>query len=191
MASTAAPFGLRPAYSPSGTIRPVAMTILTGYSSNIFQFSPVAIAGDGTITLAAAASPAVGAFMGVEWTDTDGRRRVSNKWTASTSATDIVCYVTTDPYIVYEIQGDGTGTAVQVTNIGNQYDWTANGTSNGNTTTGLSTVGLAVSTVSTSGNNGLRLLGLAPYPDNAWGDAYATLQVQISEHQFVATIAAF
>lgn len=192
MPSTSGPFGLRPSYHPSGQIRAKAMTIASAYSSNIFQGSPVAIHTDGTIILAAAGSSAVGSFKGVEYTDTDGRRRVSNKWPASTSATQIVAYVYVDPAIVYEVQGDGTGTAPQVTNIGNHYDWTTNGSSNGNTTTGLSSVGAAVSTLVTgSGTAGLRVVGLAPNPDNAWGDTYPNLLVEIAEHQTVAVVNAF
>ena len=45
----------------------------------------------------------VGAFDGVEWTDTTGRRRVSNYWPASTAGTAIVAYFYNDPLIVYEI----------------------------------------------------------------------------------------
>ena len=38
-------------------------------------------------------------------------------------------------------------------------------------------------------NNGLQIVGLRPGPDNAWGDAYTTVNVRISEHQFVADVA--
>ena len=121
--------------------------------------------------------------MGVEFTDSDGRRRVSNKWTASTSATDIVAYVTLDPTIVYEIQSDA---AIAVTDIGKQYDFTA---ASGSTVTGLSTQMLGVSTAAS--NAGLRLIGITPGPDNAFGDTYVICQVQISEHQNVADVAAY
>ena len=124
--------------------------------------------------------------MGVEFTDTDGRRRVSNKWTASTSATDIVAYVTTDPAIVYEIQGSSS---LNITNIGNQSDF-ANVTA-GSTTTGLSQAEFDVAGIQTSGNRVLRIVNLAPDVGNAWGDAYTIVQVQISLHQFVTDKAAF
>jgi len=29
---------------------------------------------------------------------------------------------------------------------------------------------------------------LAPYADNAWGDAYTVVQVQVSRSQYVATV---
>ena len=188
MSSTSAPFGLRPVYSPSGTVRPVAMSILTGYASNILQNQPVKIVpsstGEGTIAVAAAGDRFIGTFQGVEFTDSDGRRRVSNKWTASTAATDIVAYVTLDPTIVYEIQSDA---ALAVTDIGKQYDFTTAGT--GSTVTGLSAMMLGVSTA--AANAGLRLLGITPGPDNNWGDTYVIAQVQISEHQNVADVAAY
>ena len=186
MSTTSAPFGLRPAFHPSGILRPVAMSIGTGYNANILQFQPVKIGASGTIVAAAATEAAiVGTFMGVEFTDTDGRRRVSNKWTASTAATDIVAYVTTDPAIVYEIQANSS---VNITDIGSQADF-ANVTA-GNTTVGLSQAELDAASLTSSGNEILRVVNLAPDVGNAWGDAYTIVQVQISEHQFVADKAA-
>ncbi len=187
MSSTSAPFGLRPVYSPSGVVRPTAYTITSGYATTIYQNQPVKIVpsstGEGTIAAAAVNDRFIGTFQGVEFTDSDGRRRVSNKWTASTSATDIVCYVTLDPSIVYEIQSNA---ALAVSDIGKQYDFTA---ASGNTTTGLSSQMLDVA--SAASNAAFRLIGITPGPDNNWGDTYVIAQVQISEHQNVADVAAY
>lgn len=187
MSATTQAFGLRPAYSPSGVIRPTAYTILTGYASNILQFQPVKIiptsTGEGTIAAADVTDRFIGTFMGVEFTDSDGRRRVSNKWTASTAGQDIVAYVTLDPTIVYEIQSDAP---IAVTDIGKQYNFTA---ASGSTVTGLSTQMLGVSTA--AANAGLRLIGITPGPDNAFGDNFVICQVQISKHQNVADVAAY
>jgi hypothetical protein len=185
MPSTSAAFGLRPAFHPSGVVRPVAMTIESGYNANILQFQPVLISSTGNIQAAGASTPFVGSFMGVEFTDTDGRRRVSNKWTAGTSATDIIAYVTTDPAIVYEIQSDATLT---IADIGSQMDFDS--VTAGSTTTGLSAAMLDVASKTTSGNALCRVVNLQPDVNNAWGDAYVVVQVQISEHQFVADRAA-
>lgn len=190
MSSTNAPFGLRPAFHPSGTIRPVAGTITTGYNANIFMNAPVGIIADGSIALAAAGGVAVagacGAFQGVEYNPTaTGPRVVSNMWPANTAAVQIVAYFTQDPYITYEIQANATLTQAA---IGQQFDWSANNTNSGNTITGLSNVTLDVA--SSAANAGLRVIGLTPGPDNAWGDTFPVVQVQLSEHQFVATIAA-
>ena len=160
------------------------MTILTAYAANILQNQPVKIGTNGTVEAAAIGDSFIGTFSGVEFTDTDGRRRVSNKWTASTSATDIIAYVTLDPTMVYEIQSNA---ALAVSNIGEQYDFTA--ISAGSTTTGLSQLMLDVS--SSAANASLRLIGITPGPDNNWGDTYVIAQVQISEHQNVAKIAAY
>jgi len=184
MAASSTPFGLRPDYSPSGVVRPTAYTCLTGYASNIFQNQPVKIGTNGTLEAAAVGNRFIGTFQGVEFTDTDGRRRVSNKWTASTAATDIVAYATLDPSIVYEIQADAT---LAVTDIGSQYDFTT--ITAGNSTTGLSAMMLGVST--TAANASMRLIGLTPGPDNAFGDAFPIVQVQISEHQNVADVAGY
>jgi hypothetical protein len=185
MPSTSAAFGLRPAFHPSGVVRPVAMTIESGYNANILQFQPVLISSTGNIQAAGASTPFVGSFMGVEFTDTDGRRRVSNKWTAGTSATDIIAYVTTDPAIVYEIQSDAT---LSIADIGSQMDFDS--VTAGSTTTGLSAAMLDVATKTTSGNALCRVVNLQPDVNNAWGDAFVVVQVQISEHQFVADRAA-
>ena len=184
-----APFGLRPAYSPSGVIRPTAFTIANGYAANIFQNQPVRIAPttgagetEGTLVASAVGAAFIGTFQGVEFTDSDGRRRVSNKWTASQYGTDIVAYSTLDPTIVYEVQSNA---ALVVADIGKQYDLS---TIAGNTTTGLSSQALDVA--SAASNASVRLIGITPGPDNAWGDTYVVAQVQISEHQFIADKAA-
>lgn len=188
MSSTASPFGLRPAYHPSGVVRNQAGTIATGYAANIFQHSPVQVVAAGSLELAAAGARALGVFLGVEWTDSDGRRRVSNKWTASTAATDIVAYFTRDQNIVYEIQ---SGATLAQADNGSQADWSTNNTSSGNTTTGLSNISLNTATLTNSGAAGLRIIGLAPDMDNAWGDTYVNVFVQISEHQDVADQVAY
>lgn len=190
MTTTAQPFGLRPSSHPSGVIRPVAYTIASGYAANIFQNQPVRIAPatsggqtEGTIVAAATGEAFIGSFQGVEFTDSDGRYRVSNKWTASTSATTITAYVTVDPMIVYQVQ---TNANVTVTDIGKQYDF-ANTTA-GNSTTGLSTAALDVA--SAAANASVRLVGLSDAVQDNADDAYLTVEVQISEHQFVADKAA-
>lgn len=182
MSSTSAPFGLQPAYSPSGVIRPTAYSILTGYATTIYANQPVKIGTDGTIQAAAVGDRFIGTFMGVHYIDAGGRPQYSNKWTASTAGTDIVAYVTVDPTIVYNIQSNA---ALNVEDIGEQFDFTA---ASGNTA-GISTQMLDVA--STAANASLRLIGITPGPDNAFGDTYVIAQVQISEHQNVADVAAY
>lgn len=179
MSSVASPFGMKPAWSPSGIVRvfnPGA--IESGYNTAIFQNGPVAVDANGFLTAAAPNTRILGTFQGVEYTDVLGRRVVSNQWVANTVATDIIAYYTEDPNMVYEIQANATLTRAA---IGQQYDWTALA---GNTTTGLSSVALDVA--SAAANAGVRVVGLNPGPDNAWGDLFPVVQVQVSEHQYVA-----
>lgn len=180
MSSTSQPFGLRAVYSPSGVVRPTAYSIATGYATTIYTNQPVKLV-DGQLEAAAVNDRFIGTFSGVEWTDSDGRRRISNKWTASTAGTEIVAYATLDPSIVYEIQSNA---AMDATTIGAQYDFTA---ASGSTTTGLSTQMLDVASI--ANNAAFRVIGITPGPNNAWGDTYVTVQVQISEHQNVADVA--
>ena len=58
----------------------------------------------------------------------------------------------------------------------------------GSTTTGLSQCTMSASLSGTSTYGQLRILDIAPYPGNAWGDAYPILRVSVANSQFVATI---
>jgi len=186
MSTVSQPFGLRPSYSSSGVVRPTAYAIASGYGVNILQNQPVKIGTDGNLQAAAIGERFVGSFQGVEFTDSDGRRRVSNKWTASAVASDIIAYVTLDPTVVYEIQGSAS---LAVTDIGKQADFTA--ISAGSTVTGLSALMLDAATLTDTGNASLRIIDIAPGPDNAFGDPFTVVQVQIAEHQNVADRAAY
>ena len=186
MSSTNAPFGLREAFSPSGTLREMSGTIASGYASDLYTGQPVKMGTDGTLQAAAAGDAFIGNFAGVEYLPTGAQRPVvSPSWPANTGATQIVAYYTMDPYMVYEIQANGS---VAQTNIGNQYNFGGAASSNG---LGYSTAYLDTATGTTSGNAQMRVIGIANGIDNAAGDAYTVVQVQISKHQYVATINAF
>lgn len=187
MSTVYAPFGFQPVYHASGFVRPAAFTLADNAAVTLLLNQPVKITTDGVINPAAAGDSFVGTFQGVEFTDGDGRRRVSNKFLANTPATDVTAYITIDPTIVYQIQANGS---VNVTNIGNQFDF--GGASAGSTTVGISQAYLDTASVVTSGGTAqMRVIGITPGPDNNWGDAYTIVQVQISEHQNVATINAY
>lgn len=181
--TVSAPFGLQPVYHSSGFVRPQAMTMTTNYGTNILQYQPVKIVA-GVVVPAAIGDAFVGTFMGCEFTDSDGRRRVSNKWVGGNVGSDITAYVTLDPQIVYQIQSNA---AVAVDNIGEQFNTTT--ITAGSLTTGLSALMLDVASSTT--NAQMRLIGITPGPDNNWGDTYVICQVEISKHQNVATIAAY
>jgi len=181
MSNVASPFGLKPAFHPSGVIRQLQSTIVSGHPTDIFQFSPVAILASGALGTVAPGNPIIGSFMGVEWTGVDGRRRVSNRWEANTVGTEIVAYYTEDQTMIYEIQANGS---VALASVGAQFDFSALG---GNAVTGLSNVSL-----DTAGGAGTdcRVIGVNPAPDNIFGDAFTIVQVQLSDHQYTAVRAA-
>lgn len=191
-----APFGLRPAYKEGGTpvSTQVVGTILSTYATTIYQYSPVKIGADGTLQLAADGDAFVGSFAGCEYQQSGSPqlpRVVSNFWPAGTTATDIVAYYTRDPYITYEIQANGP---VVQTNVGNQADLTAS--TGGSTTTGNSAAALdAASLTGGAEAKQVRVVGFSDEIDNNILDSatnlYTIVQVQISDHQYVATRNAF
>jgi hypothetical protein len=79
---------------------------------------------------------------------------------------------------------------VNISNIGNQYNFGS--ITAGSTVVGLSQAVLDTASVVASGSTAqMRVIGITPGPDNDWGDAFTIVQVQISEHQDVATINAY
>ena len=196
MSASSAPFGLRPAFHPSGLDRAQALAggIPSAFNTDIFKGQPVryqttAIGGTlGTITPATTSGAWVGAFAGVQWTDTTGRARVSNYWPANTAYTAGTCvaYFYNDQNIVYEIQASGS---MAQTTIGNEFNFAS--VTSGSTTTGLSACTLDHTSAVGSGVQGqMRVVDLAPYVDNAWGDAYTIVRVVCANSQFFGAVTA-
>ena len=213
MATTFKPFGLKPAYHPSGLDRAtpfvgtntfIAGTTYTApYSLSsgqaFYQYQPVALTASNQLTIAAAdTTPVFGVFDGVEFTDSQGRRSVA-KWASKATldaSTDIVFWIFSDPELVYEAQVNGSaGTG----SIGQQYNFsgatgytTADGISIGNGGAGFSTTALASTAVANGSQGQVRVVGLGrevAYPageTNQWGDAYTIVQVKIANNSFVA-----
>ena len=185
MTAVLAPFGFQPDnhISGYGTRGESAYPggISSGYASDIYKGQPVLLTTAGVLNPVTANNvDFIGVFAGVEYTDSDGKRRVSDKWLASTAATDIVAYVVDDPGVIFEVQGDGSyaqtavGDQVNITNFSNQIG-----------STGLSAA--TVGTVVGAGVQGQwRILGVSTRVDNAWGDAYTIVRVMNARHQYVA-----
>ena len=184
MSATSAPFGLRPAFHPTGLDRAQALAnvIESGYAANILKGQAVKLtAAAGYIVVASAGDPLFGVFDGVEWTDTTGRRRVSNYWPTGTAyqSGSLIAYVWTDPQVVYEIQATGS---IAQTAIGAEFD-ISNATV-GSSTTGLSQCTMDTTAASANNSKQLRVVNIAPYPGTDWGDAFTIVRVQIAEHQY-------
>ena len=183
MSATNAPFGMRPAFHPSGLDRAQALAngIVSAYANNILKGQPVKYVTGGVIEEVTGTEAFVGSFDGVEWTDTTGRRRVSNYWPAGTAyqTGSCVAYFYNDPNIVYEIQADG---AVAQSAIGDEANFT--NLTAGSTTTGLSQCTMNSSLAGANNVGQVRIVDLAPYPGNDWGDAFTIVRVTVAEHQF-------
>lgn len=192
MSSVNAAFGLRPSFHPSGTIHPAVGTITSATAANVFMNQPVRIdptTGDILpATGADATATFVGVMQGVEYTNAQGRRTVSNWWPTGTVSQDTdggnILYYTQDPWIIYEIQANGS---VARTSLGAMGSFTV---ASGSTGTGLSTQTLDIATLADALDQ-LQIIGITKGPDNDWGDLFTVVQVQISRHQLIGPRIAF
>jgi len=192
MASTSNGFGLIPRYDEKGYVRPRAYVngIQSGYATALYKYQPVTISG-GYLIAATTAADWLGVFAGWEGIDSTGRYILSDTWLAgqtwsSANPNDypMRAYVWDDPYMIFDIQANGS---VAATAVGVQADFVNPG--NGNATTGLSTAQMN-STLKTTGQQGqLRIieLSMGPLPSdvNVWGDAYTIVHVQNARHLYV------
>ncbi|MFZ5784014.1 MAG: hypothetical protein ACOY4R_27765 [Pseudomonadota bacterium] len=181
MSATAAPFGLQPVFHPSGEIRLSSRVdgVLSTYGTSIFTGTPIKNDTNGTLipTTTAAANPTIGVFMGCQFSS-GGRRFVLPYWPASQAydAGSCVVQYTEDPQTIYAGQGTGSYAATAVGEGVNLQD-----ASQGSTYTGLSTQSLSAATGATAAT--FTIVGLAEYPNNAWGDAYTIVNVKIQTYQ--------
>ena len=215
MSTVFQPFGMKPAYHPSGLDRSMQFVgtnsfqaatdntynapygLTTGQA--FYQYQPVGINSSGQLVpaaTAAATSRMFGVFDGVEFTDSQGRRSVA-KWASKATldaSTQIIFWVFNDPALIYEAQVNGS---VLTTAIGQEYNFDATnnptvGYSIGNGGAGFSQTALAATSVALGAQGQVKVVGLGrevAYPSgntNAWGDAYTIVQVQIANSQIVA-----
>lgn len=196
MSAILTPQGMVPIFHPSGQTRPVMLNnaIDTAVTQTIYKGTPVQLTTAGLIvpltdpTWDAAADDIIGVFDGIEYTDTNGQRKVANHWFGPTtlfSPADMLVYVWIDEKIVYEIQANGS---VAQTALGDQFNFAtgANAPDAGNNTTGLSSAALAATPVGAGVQGYVRCINLGRAVNNAWGDAFTILQVQIAAHEYIA-----
>ena len=117
MANTDAAFGLK-AIGKVGQNRDnqgLSEYSIAASASAIYQWDPVEMAATGTITVAAATDTLLGSLNGVFYTDASTSKPTwANHLNASNTATDIVGFVSDDPYERFEIQSDGATAAADV-----------------------------------------------------------------------------
>ena len=178
MANANVAFGFKPVgkHGSSPATQGTSQYFIASDASAIFQGSPVkAELTGGTIQIASASGNGdqlVGVFAGCEFVDaTTGKLRFSNTWPGSGSANtnfDIKGFVYDDPSQRFIICSDGTNTdrATAKADIFKTADL-ADGAS-GNTTTGISTAKLDISTAEdTDTSNVVMILGIHEDVTNA------------------------
>ena len=193
MSATFQPFGLKPAYHPSGLDRAVPFvgtntyvpgtTYTAPYSlssgQSFWQYQPVALTASGQLAIAAQAAASTtagrvyGVFDGVEYTNSDGRRSVAKYASKTTldASTNIIFWIFADPALVYEAQVNGSATSAA---IGTQYNFdttsgstVTDGYAIGNGGAGFSTTALLATPVAAGAQGQVRVVGLgreAAYP---------------------------
>lgn len=194
MSATSAAFGFRPSFHNSGQMRPKAYVIASGYAVNIFSGDPVKLTDNGVVQLGTSDGTRsgtvggillLGIFAGVQYRDSNSKPVVSNYWPASTTGTEIQCYVYDDPETLFDVEyaNPSAGTTVQ-TAVGEECDWVV-ASPGGSTATGLSNAYLGV-IESTSGQ--FQITGFGYGPDNVLTDAYVVATVRINEHHYKAAV---
>lgn len=181
MSSTNQAQGLSPVSHPSGVIRQEQQVdgVASGYATSLFTGTPVKRTTDGTlIATATGADTTIGVFQGCQYTS-NNKRFISAYWPASTTydAGSMLVSFTSDPQITYEGQANGSLAATTIGEGINLADASA-----GSTYTGISSQRLNATTTGSTAAT-FQIVGLAPYPDNAWGDAYTKVRVKISTYQ--------
>ena len=115
-------------------------------SSAIYQNDPVTAASTGYITVATTTDQLLGSLNGVFFTNASTKKPTwANNLAASNTATDIVGYVTDDPYERYEVQASGALAIADIFLNGNVV-YTAGSSANFVSKVQINTTALAVST---------------------------------------------
>jgi len=192
MASSAAPYGFKPLNLIGG--QPYAgstrqIKIASGYGTNIFNGTVVAIVAGGTIEIVttnvddSTTFPAgtVGVFVGCTYTDPNSKQKLfSQYWPASTVASDAMAYIVDDPDCLFQVQADG---AVTQADLGqNVHLAEVQSTSTGSTTTGNSDIAVSATTAATA-TWAFRIVDFVDAPGSSIGDAATDLIVKFNPGQ--------
>ena len=125
-------------------------------SSAIYQNDPVTAAATGYITVATSASQLLGSLNGVFFTNASTKKPTwANNLAAANTATDIVGYVSDDPYERYEIQASSTLPIANIFLNGNIH-YTAGSSANY-----VSKVTLNTSQLNANDTTQIRVIGVA------------------------------
>jgi hypothetical protein len=157
---------------------------LVSDSPTIAYFNdPVKATDAGTIAVAAAGDRLLGSLNGSFYTDPTTQKPTWRNYIPSVAATDIVAFVSDDPYERFEIRSNNTG-ASATSDIFNNANivYTA-----GDSANYVSRVRLNDSTLTTSTEQ-LQILGSTKDTgDNNITQSHVVWVVRINEHQFLTT----
>ena len=199
MANANVSFGLKPVgkHGSSPATQGTSQYFIASDASAIFQGSPVrAELTGGTIQIATATCDGVqllGVFAGCEYVDaTTGKLKFSNTWPGSGSANtnfDIKGFVYDDPAQRFIIASDGTNTDRATAKADIFKTAEIEGGTGGNTTTGISTAQIDISTAEdTDTSNPLMILGIHEDVTNAdHSAAGVSYIVKINNHALLSS----
>jgi hypothetical protein len=184
MATTAAPYGLKPVKRADGMPYSGATSTYlidpAGEATNLFNGQVVTIGADGYIALATGSGAdittnnlggsgigAIGVFMGCEYQNAEGQQIFSQYYpTGTANGGPIKAYVVDDPNVLFQAQLDGTGAQTVIGAITKFAS--VQSTSTGNTTTGNSTSALDATVQTTVG--AFKIVGHVSDPSDAYPD---------------------
>jgi hypothetical protein len=166
MATTAAPYGLRPVKRADGLPYAGATTQYlidpAGEGTNLFNGQVVHIGADGYVALSTATGAdgttnalptgttltgSLGVFVGCEYVNAQGQLIFSQYYPSGTTGV-VKAYVVDDPNVLFQVQMDGV---IDQSDIGaNTFFAAAQSTSTGSTQTGNSTSAVESTTVTTT-----------------------------------------
>lgn len=198
MATTAAPYGLKPVKRVDGMAYAGATEQFlidpAGEATNIFNGQVVIVGSDGYIAISTATGAdittnnlggngvgAIGVFVGCEYINAQGQLINSQYYPSGTTGV-VKAYVVTDPNVVFQGQLDGSG--AQTVLGTNTFFAAVQSTSTGSTQTGNSTTALESTVVTTAA--AFRIVGFASTP----GDAYTDVLVKFnpSAHSYLNNV---
>ena len=148
MANPNAAFGLNPIgkVGQNRDAQGLSEYNIAASSSAIYQNDPVTAASTGYITVATTTDQLLGSLNGVFFTNASTKKPTwANNLAASNTATDIVGYVTDDPYERYEVQASGALPIADIFLNGNVV-YTAGSSANFVSKVQINTTALAAST---------------------------------------------
>ena len=198
MATTAAPYGLRPINRIDGTPYAGATSQFlidpAGEGTNLFYGQVVIIGSDGYIALSTASGAdvttnnlggngvgAIGVFVGASYINAQGQQIYGQYYPSGTTGV-VTAYVITDPSVAFQAQLSGSGAQ---TVLGTNTFFTAvQSTSTGSTSTGNSTSSLSASVQAAAA--AFRIVGFVSTP----GDAYTDVLVKFnpSAHSYTNNV---